>query len=331
MILLELVLPGLGVLDRVGLVLGDPIADVLLALGLDLLEEGVLLGRDLVDRGDGPDLAGGDDRGLGDDHDDDDPDEEEDEEARRRARGPGRDEQSQAEEDREIEEEHEEDEHQPGPILAAERDVGHDEEEEQAEQERDEQGQEQADVAADGLAQDEPVAGDVVRQGQLQRPLLLLADDGVVGEEDGEEAEDDLDDEHEVEGAEDGEDRVAAVLGLDEVRVGGDVDRGDAADGLLDARDDGPEDLRRLADLDPDPGERAVVRLVLHVLLVEGQRGRVLLLLGPVVRHARVDREQDEDGAEKKGEDEFRAGDVVQDLFLDDVSEHAGLPRKIRG
>ena len=109
-------------------------------------------------------------------------------------------------------------------------DIRKDEEHEQAQDERDDERDEKADEAADDLAQDEPVARDPVGQGQLQRPPLLLADDRVVGEQDGEEAENDLDDEGQVERPEDREHGIAFVFRIDQVGIIGDVDRRDAAD-----------------------------------------------------------------------------------------------------
>ena len=93
---------------------------------------------------------------------------------------------------------------------------------------RDEEGQ----PSPDDLAQEDPVAGQAVGQHELERAVLLLAADGVVGKNKGGQAEKDGDDEDQIEQGE--HDRQGIVVEILEVDVGGDapdqgVGRGAAA------------------------------------------------------------------------------------------------------
>ena len=104
----------------------------------------------------------------------------------------------------------------------------------------------------------------------------------------------------------------------------GDVHRGHPADRLVHPAGDRAQDLGRAVDLGPEAGQRLIVGLALQVPLVEADGRGILLLVGLVAGQACIDREEDQRRAQEEREDEFGAGDGLDDLFLDDVFKHEG-------
>ena len=223
---------------------------------------------------------------------------------------PGRDEHPQRVEKHDVEDRPQRDEPQRGPIGPAPPDAGVHQDDEQPDRERHQERDEQAHPAPGDLGQDDDRPRQVVGQHQLQRAVLLLAAHGVVGEDQGDEAHEDGDDEDEVDERE--HDRQGIVVELGQVDVGRKApDQGVEGDGRH----------RRLEHA----ADAVEVGVRPHVGLELGPaQGRVAHPSQRVVRQdERRHRHDDEEQGERH--DEAEGQDVAQDLLPDDGPEH-GFP-----
>ena len=182
------------------------------------------------------------------DGDAEEPAEDGDHEGGGRPRGPGRQQQADDVHGGHVEGGEDEDRQHAGDLVESQVQLRGDLHEQPGDDEGDRQQHEQHRQVADGLAGQDLVAGHGVGQHEPQGTVLALAADGVVGEEQGQQPEDDLHDEGHVDGAEDDHVGVggAQPLRLHRDQVVGDLDLvalpaigADAEDGELAGRAEG--------------------------------------------------------------------------------------------
>jgi hypothetical protein len=193
---------------------------------------------------------------------------------------------------------------------------------EEAQEQRKEERQHEAQPGSGELRDQIARPGHGVGEGELQGSPLPLPADGVIGEEDGEQRQDHLDDEGQVQEPEDRQYRIVGVDALTELRLGHGAHRGEPADIVVDAAG---EDLQGIRLPEGAVGE-AEPRGRLGLLLAqELLRRRLRPAEGVVLPDPDADAEQDEDRGHGEDPQETRAQQDRLELLLDEGLQHGDL------
>ena len=200
----------------------------------------------------------------------------------------------------------------------------------------------EAEVPADPLAEDHLVAGHGVGQGDLEGAAFLFAADGVEDEDEGQQADDDVDDVAVVRGGEQGEEGVVVEVFVDladgeaaGIEVPGGVDLGGQV--VLQAAHEDGQGLRRQVGVHALVVDEFLDLLVFVLetfdpgdgVAVAGEAGLVGLPAAPVVAGEDEGADHDEPEEQHEDDDEAQAEDVYGDFFFDQIQQHGASFRDL--